>query len=255
MAAVTYSFPPDWTSTAPAITYQVVNGTGATFSTNPPSEPIWYNGTTGLTFVYPYVISANCIQAAATNTHYQMFYMGTGTAAFLPCVNWRVASYDYGCYVLPTVAEQLAQILAARRAPAVRSRTQPVGHAADDREVRARETLRRVIGEARYRNFLRTGWVSVKARSGLVYQIHPGGHITEVYDRGKMVEKLCVVLDGGFTPADSLLIRLILIQSDEKFFRSKAIRSGPTMNPVHTARDDRPILEIARELRLARLAG
>jgi hypothetical protein len=106
-----------------------------------------------------------------------------------------------------------------------------------------------VIGEAKYRDFLRTGAVAVKAKSGLVYRIRPGHDLTEVYDRGRMVERLCVVLDGQFPPTDSVIVRYLLVLNNEKLFRSKANVMSPAASQVAPISDARSLVEIAREVR------
>lgn len=92
----------------------------------------------------------------------------------------------------------------------------------DIREQRARETLRRVIGEDKFFSFLRNGFVTVRAKSGLVYQIFPGHGFTRVYEKGQEKEQICVVLRGDFPPTDSLIMRYILILNNEKKFRDMA---------------------------------
>lgn len=136
-----------------------------------------------------------------------------------------------------TPADRLKAIMAARIAPAIHLRRQPIVSLGDVREQRARETLRRVIGEDRFRRFLASGFVSVRAKSGMVYQIHPGHGLTKVYRDGKMIEQLCVVLSGNFPPTDSIIMRYLLILNDEVFFRSKANVSGPTQTTVRTRQD------------------
>lgn len=154
-----------------------------------------------------------------------------------------------GDIIPPSARSRLAQILRDRRAPAIHSHARPMGHAPDPREVRARETLRRVLGEEKYRHFLRTGSVSVRARSGRVYRILPGHDLTEVYDRGRMVERLCIVLDGQFPATDTVLIKYLLCLNNETLFRSKANVNYPLPPRLARMTDERPILEIAREIR------
>jgi hypothetical protein len=134
---------------------------------------------------------------------------------------WQSHAY---AYPPKTPAERLKEILESRHAPYVLSPRIPVPVTADIREQRARETLRRVLGEAKFRDFLRKGFVSVRAKSGLIYQIFPGHGITAVFDKAKMVERLCVVLRGDFPPTDSLITRYLLILNNEDQFRGLAIK-------------------------------
>lgn len=120
----------------------------------------------------------------------------------------------------------------------------------DIREERARETLKRVVGERKFLNFLKSGFLSVKAKSGLVYQIFPGHGITCVFDQGKLVDRLCVVLQGGFPPTDSLIMRYLMILNNESQFRSYAIKHTPTVQVYQEgAADMRPLAEIYKELK------
>ena len=148
--------------------------------------------------------------------------------------------------------DHLKTILKSRHSPAIRTNTKPVGRTNDQRELYARDRLKRVIGEEKYRNFLRTGWVTVKAKSGLTYRIFPGHGITQVYNKGQMTERLCVALSGDWPPTDSLIIRYILILNNEQMFRSKAVPHGVTndRSTMHAV-DDRSLVEIAKSFRLA----
>lgn len=117
------------------------------------------------------------------------------------------------------------KIIQQRCAPNIivrNSKRQPLPMPADIREQRARDTLRRVIGDNKFANFLKHGFISIKARSGLIYQIFPGHGFTNVYNQGQMVECLCVVLQGDFPPTDSLIMRYLLILNNEQQFRSYA---------------------------------
>jgi hypothetical protein len=101
--------------------------------------------------------------------------------------------------------------------------------------MRARETLRLCLGEEKFRSFIKNGFVTARGKSGLVYQIFPGHGITAVYKNGQMVERLCVVFRGDFPPADSLIMRFLLILNDEDEFRSHAIKHGTTQRQTAAA--------------------
>lgn len=146
------------------------------------------------------------------------------------------------------------EIIEGRCAPNIiirnNDRRKPLPMPADIREQRARETLRRVIGEQKFRNFVRTGFVSVRAKSGLVYQIFPGHGITCVFDQGQLVDRLCVVLQGNFPPTDSLIMRYLMILNNEQQFRSYAIKHTPRAEVLTIGEADmRPLAEIFKELK------
>ena len=136
-----------------------------------------------------------------------------------------------------TPQERLRDMIKARMAPTIiTSRRKPMPMEVDEREIRAREMLCRFIGPQLFKRFLRDGFITVVPKSGLTYRIYPGHRMTEVYDRGVMVERLCVVLNGRFPPTDELVMRYLLILNDEGEFSQYAIKhnannwaSGPSI--------------------------
>jgi hypothetical protein len=125
-----------------------------------------------------------------------------------------------------TPGQRLREIIQNRQAPAFigyKSR-KAISPTKNVKEICARETLRKILGENDYRTFLRNGFVSVRPKSGLVYQIFPSHNITNVYQDGVKIERLCVVLKGDFPPTDSLIMRYLLILNDEQGFRKLAIQ-------------------------------
>lgn len=162
--------------------------------------------------------------------------------------------YKDGRQVEPVIPipDRMRQIIQGRQAPLIVTTRKSLDPAKDFREQCARETLRRVLGEELFRNFLARGFISVRAKSGLVYQIFPGHGITKVFNQGKLVERLCVVLRGDFPPTDSIIMRYILILNDEDEFRKHAIKHGIDNFAVKLPTiDTRTLPEIMRELRKA----
>lgn len=151
--------------------------------------------------------------------------------------------------VQKTAAERLKEILNSRMSPNIISSCRPLGYTQDIRETRARETLLRVLGESKFRDFVRKGSVSIRAKSGLVYQIFPGSTFTKVYDQGKMVERLCVVLQGDFPATDSLIMRYLLLLNNESFFVSKAIKHGIPTPAIINMPDNRSLVDIYKDIK------
>lgn len=148
-------------------------------------------------------------------TRYNVNITGTGTTRAVFAT----------CHVSPI--DRFRQILQDRQAPYIigtRKSLKPIEQSINPREFRARETLLRVLGEEKFKRFIRDGFVSVRAKSGLIYQIFPGHGITNVYQNGEHIERLCVVLTGDFPPTDSLIMRYLLILNDERDFRKHAVR-------------------------------
>jgi len=155
-----------------------------------------------------------------------------------------------GGYRLQSPQDRLREILRSRHAPAVHVARKVLEPTESPKEARARETLRQFIGEDRYRQFLRSGFVTIRAASGRTYQIFPGNKITNVYYDGKLVDRLCVVLRGSFPPTDSIIMRFLLILNDEKEFCEIGVKQSIYReSPVRREIDSRSLPEIFRELK------
>jgi len=123
--------------------------------------------------------------------------------------------------------QALRDIIKQRQFPAIHASNRELRAPIDAREVRARETLHLLLGEEDYRRFLRNGFVSVKNNtSGRIYQIFPGHKLTNVYENGKMVECLCVILQGDFPPTDSLIVRYLMVLNNEEQLWTLANKQG-----------------------------
>lgn len=174
----------------------------------------------------------NCTDTTTTATSGYCNYVPLGYG------NW---AWNATGWHVTTPADRLREIIRKNLAPAIIIRRESLRAPADPREAAARDTLRRVLGDDKYRRFLKHGHVSVKAKSGLVYQIFPGHGITKVYRDGQLIDRLCVVMKGDFPPTDSLIMRFLLILNDEQDFRSHAIQhriSQPVQRAVQPAQEN-----------------
>jgi hypothetical protein len=166
--------------------------------------------------------------------------------------NWTITNREVFDWI-PTAADpasRLKQIIRDRMAPAFIRDRDHIRSIAPPAEIAARETLRRVVGEDKFRRFLCRGYISVKAKSGLVYQIFPGHGTTKVYRNGEPVETLCVVMKGSFPPTDELIMRFLLILNDEADFRAHANRSTFTRTARRKKSTDlRPLPQVLQDLR------
>lgn len=144
---------------------------------------------------------------------------------------------------------RLRQMIRSRMAPAAvrhrdvfKSPTRPGLSPSDDfRELRARETLAKLIGEEKFRRFVRDGFVTLKAKSGRVYQIFTGGNFTRVYLNGTEENRLCVVLKGQFPPTDSVIVRYLMLLNDEEGFRKQAVDQGKTSRWNEQPREEKSL--------------
>ena len=148
----------------------------------------------------------------------------------------------------PKPSERLRAMIQARQAPLIITTRKPLDRKIDEREQRARDTLRRLVGENQYRRFLAHGFITARGKSGKAYQIKPGHGVTSVYSpTGEPIENLCVVLRGNFPPTDEAITRYLMILNDEDHFRSLAVVSrhyNPNTKP--RTPDQRPLPEIFR---------
>ena len=141
--------------------------------------------------------------------------------------------YDSPNYVNATpLSHRLATIIRDRQAPLIISKNpdrRAILPTRDPAELRARETLRLVVGNEEYRNFLKHGFVNCAGPSGRIYVIRPGHVNVRVWKDGKPFDSLCVDLDsrGKFPPTDSVIARYLMILNQEDELWAKANKSGP----------------------------
>jgi hypothetical protein len=219
---------------------------------------------TGIYYNYQYIYTTNSTTATVIPTGYY-YTNGWSTAATTGTYTWLDTTGNFNNFInaaytwgqeafapLKSLAERVREALRTRIAPAIFTHAKPLGFTKDLREIRARETLQRVIGEDKYKSFLRKGFISVQAKSGLVYQIYPGHDFTKVYDHGKMVDRYCVVLQGGFPPTDSLIMRYLMLLNNEEQFKSYAIKHGAIVKPIQLqVNKQQSLLDLFRELKKA----
>ncbi len=146
----------------------------------------------------------------------------------------------------------LKEVIQARMAPAAIIRSTSLGKTNDPRELRARQTLRMMIGEQEYAKYSVRGFVSIRGESGRNYQIFPGHRRTAVYQDGRKIEELCIVLSGEFPPTDSVIMRILLVQENEKKFSqiSNVFPSHDTKKyNITRPSDSRSLIEIFSDIK------
>lgn len=123
----------------------------------------------------------------------------------------------------PTREEQLRQMLKQKLTPQILFKRNGLSIPLKDPEKRARETLKNIVGEDRFKRYLKHGFLTLKGKSGLIYQIFPGHEMTKVWKNGEFIEKMCVVfVDSSVPPTDSVIMRMLVILDDEDAFRKRA---------------------------------
>lgn len=102
-------------------------------------------------------------------------------------------------------------------------------------EIRARTTLREMIIESEYRRYITNGFIMIRAKSGLWYQIFSGatGERVRTYKDGKPFESLCIHTDRSCPPTDHVINMKILVEIDEDSLRKGAniARLSPVSSP------------------------
>lgn len=102
----------------------------------------------------------------------------------------------------------------------VKSRADPI-RSASQSEQRAIESLREVITEIEFRKYLKFGFILVKGCSGRVYQIFRNKEHTKVWEKGKLVEEVCVRIkrDLKVPPTDNVIAFRTMVLCDENEFK------------------------------------
>jgi len=127
-------------------------------------------------------------------------------------------------FCVPEIApgSRLREIIRSRMGPAIHSRQRGLKPPTTEPEARARQTLKRIIGETAFRKYISKGFVVIHGASGRTYQVFPGHKMTKVWENGEHVETLCIVLKGGFPDTDAVIMRILLIEDSEKEFKEKS---------------------------------
>ena len=117
-------------------------------------------------------------------------------------------------------------------------------------EERARKLLLSLVGEERYRSYLRRGFVIEQGKSGLKYKIKPGHSMVEVIHPKKdgkffKFRSLCIQPKvAGLPPTDAAIMRLLLVRNDE-FAMQKL--SNVTVLATPSVEDERGVSDFLKE--------
>jgi hypothetical protein len=121
----------------------------------------------------------------------------------------------------------IQEIMRGRHSPVIHVRPSHLVPG-DLRETKARETLRMIVGEEQFRCFIKRGFVTVRGKSGKVYQIfHKSHHLTYVWENGQCIERLCIYLKGSFPPTDFVITLFLMILNHEERVWEVGNKNGP----------------------------
>lgn len=104
---------------------------------------------------------------------------------------------------------------------------------AQPNELVALRLLRDLIRPDEFRRYLKLGLVTVRAPSGLRYELARGNHEIAVWRGGQLVARLCVFLAHEFPPTDDVIAKLLIAEQDElSLWRRANVRAGPRVSTV-----------------------
>lgn len=196
---------------------------------NRSARNIFIQNDTSFNNIYYYGSTSDTITITATSG-------GSWTTS--DCGVWYSEDFNFKTLKPKDAKDKLREIIRERQAPAVYVRNKegiwvpdrtPLKDGIDERERRARETLKTIIGEKKFRHYLKHGFVSVRnPESGRVYQMFPGHGLTFVYEDGELTERLCIYLGGGgdYAPTDSLIVQYLMALDDEEELWALANKHG-----------------------------
>lgn len=210
-------------------------------------RPLYYTNDATATATSPYIDMWKS-DATSTATTYTLNEWVNDAVGYY---RWTKGEAEWVKPVVDPMA-RMREIIRSRQAPTILVARAGAGQPVDDREFRARETLRRMIGDEAFLKFLKKGFVSVRAKSGRIYQVFPGHASTVVWENGKPIKSICVYLQGGFAPTDEVIMRYILITTDEEDFwkRGNVWNAYPKSKQQARTIDFRPLPEILAELKV-----
>lgn len=188
---------------------------------------------------------------------------GTWTEVYPECrvtwEPWGTATYGTDCKwhefkeLIKSPAERLLEIIRDRQGPAIHTSRKSLPQRFDEREMRARETLRLILGEERFRRFVKDGFVTAtNPISGYTYQIfHSTHHLTHVYKDGKMVNRLCIYMKGDFPPTDFVITMYLMALNNDQQIWQIANKNQPVERKLIQKINgcDKPLTEIFKELK------
>jgi hypothetical protein len=102
----------------------------------------------------------------------------------------------------------------------VKSRANPICNVPKN-ELAAIETLREMITETEFRKYIKHGFILVRGLSGRVYQIFRNKEHTKVWEKGKLVEEVCVRIKRNLKvpPTDNVIAFRTMVLCDEGEFK------------------------------------
>ena len=101
----------------------------------------------------------------------------------------------------------------------IKSRANPIRDIPENEKI-AIETLREMITETEFRKYLKDAFILVRGRSGRVYQIFRDKDHTKVWEKGKLVEEVCVRIKRSLNvpPTDNVIaFRTAILCSENEF--------------------------------------
>jgi hypothetical protein len=119
-----------------------------------------------------------------------------------------------------TVKEKIQESIRCNLTILSKDRARPIKVESNDPEHVALETLREMISETEFRQYIKYGFISVKGKTGRIYQIFRKSSHTKVFENGCLKEEICVRLPNYVPSTDNVIAFKIMLETSEELFRS-----------------------------------
>lgn len=203
-------------------------GTTASFANDP-----WRIQTSGTNYIQipNGVRLIQIVNEPTTGSNYQV----TVTAEIDPFA-WEIIQKQQKDYAPTKIREHMRSRLVIKVSKKVPSRI-PLTHEqrVSAQELKARDTLRDMITEWEWRRYVTNGFIMVKGKSGIWYQVFGNGDRLKTYKDGKPFESLCIHTDRECPPSDHVINMKVMIEIDEE-----AVRKGSNITPLRCVGNGTP---------------
>jgi hypothetical protein len=131
------------------------------------------------------------------------------TAGAITAVNWTLT----GSWIAPV--EEKEKIPRNHRAQPLRSyKKDQLFSDVPQEELIALQLLKKIVEPAEFKRYLKHGFINVRGKSGLIYQVPRSGQVI-VWDNGTMIASLCIHVGRGIPPSDEVVAKMLIIEGHE----------------------------------------
>jgi len=140
--------------------------------------------------------------------------------------NYRIGEYQEidAITLMKEAIKKNSKIVVARSRSSLK-------RAVPQNEMKARDTLHDMLSESDWRRYVANGFIMVKAQSGKWYQIFNDRKRLKVYEKGVLVEEICIHSDDSCPPTDHVINMKVMVEIDEESLR-KGGNISASVNPL-----------------------